>query len=190
MTWNDAKKILLDVVSKDETELMTALPEVEDQLVKELETVFMNADKIFDNTSEMDACVRISLALFAVFRAIPEDRRKKLKIKCQPTVKDHTACTDYLIVIDENEMAKLLIEVRKARINTDLHLESEETAQVIREVHIIADRDPLPLILTNSRQWSFGLGKKVGNKVSIASTKNVLLSEYRTFAQLLMKYLS
>ena len=59
-------------------------------------------------------------------------------IHCQPSVDGHTAVTDFLIVIKEDEKPKLLIEAEKASINTDLRLRSDQTAQVIRELHIIA----------------------------------------------------
>ena len=49
-------------------------------------------------------------------------------------------------------MSKLLIGAKEAKVITDLHLESKETGQVIREVHIIADPDPLTFILTNAKQ--------------------------------------
>ena len=88
-------------------------------------------------------------------------------------------------------MSKLLIGAKEAKVITDLHLESKETGQIIREVHIIADPDPLSFILTNAKHWSFGLGTKVGNKVSITSTRNVHLDEpqgYDILVQLLIKY--
>ena len=188
MTWADARKILATDVSRDEQELMRDLPVVEDDVVERLKTAYKKADEIFDNRSEMDACVRILQILFAVYEAIPEDKRRRVRIQCQPTVKEHVTFTDYLIVIKDNEEPKLFIEAKEARIFTDLRLESEETAQVIREVHIIAGSEPLPFVLTNAQQWSFGLGIKSGTKVSITSTKTT--QDFRIIAQLLLKYLS
>ena len=52
---------------------------------------------IFENTSQMGACVRILQVLFAVFRAIPEAKRKKVKKKCHATFTDYlrTKCHNY-----------------------------------------------------------------------------------------------
>ena len=61
-------------------------------------------------------------------------------------------------------MPELLTEAEEAKATTDLHLESKETGQVIREVHIIADPDPLSFIPTNDKQWSLVLARKLGTK--------------------------
>ena len=193
MTWEDAKRILATTDFGDESELMKDLPPVEECMVRQLKDVVMEAEEMFENRSEMDACVRILHVLCTVIRAIPKDKRKKLKIQCQPTVNGHATFTNFLIVIKEDDHPKLLIETKKARISTDLSLKTEETAQVIRELHIIANCNPLPFLLTNAKLWSFGLGAKVGNKVSVTSTKHISLSDTQAhyiLAQLLTKYLS
>ena len=193
MTWPDAKRILASEDFRDESELMKDLPTVEERVVQQLKNAIVGVNDIFENATKMDACVRILQVLIVVFSTIPEDKRKKVMIHCQPSVDGHTAVTDFLIVIKEDEKPKLLIEAEKASINTDLRLRSDQTAQVIRELHIIAGHDPLPFILTNAMLWSFGLGMKVGTKVLIKSRYTLALTfpaPYELLAQLLMKYLS
>lgn len=98
MTWDDAKKVLHSLEFGDETELMKDLNQVEDQDVKELESVLGETNKVFKNITEVDACVRVVMVLMTVFRMIPEERRNKLKIKCQPSVMGHS---DFLIIVSE-----------------------------------------------------------------------------------------
>ena len=98
MTWDDAKKVLHSLEFGDETELMKDLNQVEDQDVKQLESVFGESSKMFENITEMDASVRVVIVLITVFRMIPEERRRKLKIKCQPSVMGHS---DFLIIVSE-----------------------------------------------------------------------------------------
>lgn len=203
MTWNDAEKILHSLEFGDEDELMKELSQVEDGDVTKLESMFMEVDRMFEKITEMDASVRIVMVLVTVFQMIPEDRRKKLKIKCQPSLMNHSVVTDFLITISEqmdsriSEKTKLLIEVKKSAIQTDVSLHTSETAQVIREVHIALQQDricePFPFIITNSDSWSFGLAKRCNAKVSIISSKQIHKSAtpnfFRTLLQLLKKYL-
>ena len=203
MTWTDAIRLLESVTFGDETELMKDLNPVEESMVKQVKLAFEEVNKIFANRTEMDACVRVVQVLIAVFRIIPEDTRKKLRISCQPSMMGHSVFTDFLIAISEQgtfmeEKPKVIVEVKKSSISTDLSLETKETAQTIREVHIATQQtdDPLLFILTNSREWSFGLGERVGNRVRITSTKytNTQIgtstqSPYYVLTQLLIKYL-
>ena len=205
MTWNDAIKILHSSDIGDETELMKELSQVENQDVIKVESVFREIDKMFANVTEMDASIRVVMVLVTVFQMIPEERRKKLKIKCQPSVGGHSVFTDFLIIISEqgdprnSEKLKLLIEVKKGAVNTSLFQTSSETAQVIREVHIALKQngvcEPFPFIITNAATWSFGLAERINTKVSIISRMDVYTrikytpTPFERLLQLLKKYL-
>ena len=205
MTWNDAKKILHSLKFGNGTELMKELSQVENQDVKKVESVFREMDEMFVNVTEMDASIRVVMVLVTVFRMLPEERRKKLKIKCQPSVGGHSVFTDFLIIISEqgdprnSEKLKLLIEVKKGAVNTSLFETSSETAQVIREVHIALKQngvcEPFPFIITNAETWSFGLAERINTKVSIISRMEISTrtkytpTPFEQLLQLLKKYL-
>jgi hypothetical protein len=83
-----------------------------------------------------------------------------IKIELQPSMDKHANFTDMLILSVNGEVQGF-IEVKKASMNTDIPLPSKETAQAIREAHILtleSKIESVPFALTNSIVWSFGFG--------------------------------
>ena len=121
--------------------------------------------KYFSNRSEMEANLRVAMVVMgAVCCANPPE----IVIELQPSLPDHTAVTDFLIVsCERNENTPLaFIEVKKPEITTSLTMRSDASAQALREAHILLQNckseKQLPFLLTNSILWSFGLAKKRG----------------------------
>ena len=55
------------------------------------------------------------------------------------------------------------IEIKKISVATDLNSTTKETAQAIREAHIITLEkgcESVPFAITNSSMWSFGRAQK------------------------------
>ena len=193
MIWADGKKILVSTpITTDSSELMDSLPPAEKGV---LESELKDVNAFFKNVTEMDANIRVALVILAVIKKLPESTRSQIKVECQPTFIGHSTFTDFMIVMASG-IPKLIIEVRNSSINTNLTLEVKSTAQIIREVHIVTEKlsGPIPFVITNSIGWSFGLAKRVANKVLITSTKHLDISVspscYDDVFQLLTKYLT
>jgi hypothetical protein len=184
MTWDNALRILDGPVSDSDTKIMECLPEVDD--IGELPDIIKELDVTFRNVSETDACIRVIFVLYYTFKSI-----EGVKIEAQPTVHGHATSTDFLIRLVKDNQVMCLIEVKKADVYTALTLESSNTAQVIREAHIMlrkCSRD-ISVILTNGLIWSFGLVKKTeNNKINIFSTKTMNFS--LEVSQILRKLIS
>ena len=187
MTWEDAKKILSSVdVTQNPDIILEDLPSVTPR-----KDILADVDRFFTNVTEMDATVRVVQFLLAVCKDIFESTQKKVEIKCQPTFENNQTFTDFLICM-MNGTPKLIIEVKRSSIYTNVNLPSKEAAQIFREVHIITENiSTLPFLLTNSIIWSFGVARRLGNEVSILSTleANVQRGGYDTVYQVLRKYI-
>lgn len=120
----------------------------------------------------MDACVRIVFLLYF----IATESEHTIEVQTQPSIEGHACFTDFLILVKRSDVVVFLVQVKKSSINTSLHLKSKETAQVLREAHILLQKMPLgqnlPFILTNGMNWSFGLGlrsNQQSQKIDICS---------------------
>ena len=121
----------------------------------------------FKNVTEMEATARV---LLLVIEAV---NKQEVTVQLQPTISGHTTFTDiYILVKDGNKSPLFIIEVKRFDINTTLG-ETKETAQVLREAHILLTevssmKEELPFILTNSETWSFGLATKKDKRISVS----------------------
>lgn len=55
----------------------------------------------------------------------------------QPSLTKHGAFTDFLFVLKKENKGMEFIEKKRSGVYTDLNLTTSETAQVIREAHIL-----------------------------------------------------
>ena len=79
------------------------------------------------------------------------------------------------------------IEVKKAEVTTALTTTSRETAQVIREAHILTREQGcqrVPFAITNASLWSFGLAEKANTRVKIVETYLLLSTREKEERQL------
>ena len=120
-------------------------------------------NKYFRNESEIEAMARVVRLLHL---ACEKSKVDKVYVHLQPSVMGHTTFRDALILItDSNKTPKAIIQVKKAELSCSLSVKTKQVAQVLREAHILlCDSDfkiiLLPIVLTNSVSWSFGLVKK------------------------------
>ena len=186
MTWEDATKILSSAdITRNSDKILENLPSITPR-----KDILADVNMFFSNVTEMDATVRVVQFLLAVCKDVYDSTGQIVQIQCQPTFENHPVFTDVLICTTDGK-PKLIIEVKKSIIHPDLTLQTNEVAQVLREVHIVTEKtSTLPFLLTNSTIWSFGVAQRVGNKVTILSTLEVNVRyEYDTVYQVLRKYL-
>ena len=132
-------------------------------------------DRIFlCNTSEMDACHRVFFTFLPIFSIY-----KNVKISSQPTVRDHTVFTDYMFHVNCDDTNKPLLIIEVKRVEVSCHIgRTRAFAQMLRELHILAEQLPvntlLPFILTNSATWGMGYCRVAANKKSRDKVRNYL----------------
>ena len=79
---------------------------------------------------------------------------------------------------DSNPQPLFFIEIKYLKVYTSLCVEGSATAQALREAHILCGSDrSLPLVLTNSQVWSFGLVKKRGTKIDVLEYFDIHIDE-------------
>ena len=128
--------------------------------------------KLVSNHSEMDATARV---LMLVMEAAWD--MDNIAIQLQPSFVAHSTFTDFLIHINQFSF----IELKRVEITTDLEMPTKQTAQALREAHIILlekNAEHVTFALTNFRSWSFGRAKKVGVQIQMDKTCTLLYNEY------------
>ena len=176
MMWDDVKYVLYGDVPPSSNAMLQNLPTNTSEEIQELKSRLKLVDDVVTNLTEGDATFRVLTILLAMFGTVNEADRGKYKIQIQPTIESHPVFTDCLIVV--NCSKSLLIEAKRSAIFTSLTIQSEETAQVLREVQIYLNHqrlDVLPFILTNGVVWSFGIAKKHFDKIEVTSTLDKLV---------------
>lgn len=71
-------------------------------------------------------------------------------MQLQPSMSNHPTFTDFQFVISTPKKVLGFIEVKKGSVATLLEIETNATAQALREAHILLNDSPIPFILTNS----------------------------------------
>ena len=161
MTWDDVSRFLVGSIPRPElhqgvsTDRVTVSPVLTESLR------VLNAH--FSHRTELEAMQRV--IAFVMDAASSTD---DLKIQLQPSLPYHPTVTDVLITSHNAGAIPLsFIEVKRTNLSTHLCLQTDETAQALREAHILMQGLPLeaklPFILTNSLEWSFGLAQKCGS---------------------------
>ena len=116
-------------------------------------------DTKFENRTEMEVVVRIFSLLVCVVSDL-----ENVHIRLQPSEYGHPCFTEFLIEIRNGTSIKRLIEVKKSTIMVDLGAKSDETAQALREAHIMLQTSPVqtiePFLITNGKVFSFGMVSK------------------------------
>ena len=84
-----------------------------------------------------------------------------------------------LQINDSNKTPKAIIAVKNAELSCSLSVETKQVAHVLREAHILlCDSDfkicMLPIVLTNSVSWSFGLVKKSYYKIVLETAMDLI----------------
>ena len=151
--------------------MLQNLPTNTSEEIQKLQSRLKLVNDVVSNLTQGGAICRVLTILIAMFGTVNEADRGKYKIRIQPTIEGHPVFKDCLIV--EN---CLLIEAKRSTIYTSLTIQSEETAQVLREVQIYLNHqrlDMLPFVLTNGIVWSFGIAKKRLDKIEVTSTVNL-----------------
>ena len=91
---------------------------------------------------------------------------QEISVHLQPSVTKHKTFTDYLFIYQSNTI-KGFIEVKKIGVATNLNATTNETAQALREAHMLLLEKGLPLVPFDSSEWSFGVAKKNGTGMEI-----------------------
>ena len=113
-------------------------------------------------------------------------------INLQPSVDGHPVFTDFCFMTRHGKRFLSLIEAKSVQIYTDLRTETQSTAQVLREAHILMCKDQclahLHIVLINSLVWSFGLVERAPHQ-KIMVTKHFHLPTIYENLELLVQYL-
>ena len=168
MTWQQVPRILADKIpSSSDLGNISETPAIE-----AVQTVRAKLDKLFRNVTEMEATIRVSMYVIEASWNIDG-----VEIQMQPSVAKHSTFTDFLFVLTREKKVMGLIEIKKIDVTTDLNTTTRETAQVIREAHILTLEQGcqrVPFAITNSSLWSFGLAEKANTRVKIVETYTLL----------------
>ena len=168
MAWSDVDRILVgSIPQSDNSTVNIASCQKNATAVAMLKQVC----KLVYNHSEMDATARV---LMLVMEAAWD--MDNVTIKLQPSFEGHSTFTDFLIHINQFSF----IEVKRVEITTDLEMPTKQTAQALREAHIILlekNAEHVTFALTNFRSWSFGRAKKVGVQIQMDKTCALLYNE-------------
>ena len=160
MTWDDVSRFLVGSIPRPKLHqgVSTDCVRVSPVLTESLRV--LNAH--FSHRTELEVMQRV--IAFVMDAASSTD---DLKIQLQPSLPYHPTVTDVLITSHNAGAIPLaFIEVKKTNLSTHLCLQTDATAQALREAHILMQglslEAKLPFILTNSLEWSFGLAQKCG----------------------------
>ena len=178
MAWRDVRRILVDEIpSPNDVGNIRETPSI-----AAVQTVRAKVDKLFRNVTEMEATIRVLMYVIEASWDIED-----VEIHMQPSVTKHSTCTDFLFVLKRDEKVMGFIEVKKAEVTTDLNTTSRDTAQVIREAHILTLEQGcqrVPFAITNAKLWSFGLAEKANTRVQIVETYLLLSTREKEERQL------
>ena len=167
MAWSDVKRILVGSIPQSDSTVNIASCQQNATAVAMLKQVC----KLVSNHSEMDATARV---LMLVMEAAWD--MDNVAIQLQPSFVAHSMFTDFLIHINQFSF----IELKRVEITTDLEMPTKQTAQALREAHIILlekNAEHVTFALTNFRLWSFGRAKKVGVQIQMDKTCTLLYNE-------------
>ncbi len=128
----------------------------------------------FKNQSEIDVVIKIFSLILCVIADLPA-----ITVTLQPTEFGHTCFTDFLIKIKNGSSYTRLIEVKRATTMVDMSNEADETAQALREVHILLQNTPdcntAPFLLTNGKVFSFAIVSKTDtSKIRLQAATTIL----------------
>jgi hypothetical protein len=126
----------------------------------------------FGHTTESEVLIRVVAYVAEVVQSLD------VTVNLDASIQFHPRFTD-LFVIWCNNQPVTLVEVKRTKFNTVLREESDETAQVLREVQIVLLSYPkvtaLPFVLTNSLTWSFGYAMRKGSRIVVAKHASIML---------------
>ena len=120
------------------------------------------------NCTEMETTARVLILMLEVVNRIPS-----VKIKMQPSEQGHSTFTNfYLHVQTDDRVPLLIIEVKNAATAAKIS-DTDATAQILREVHILLTEvrqvTDIAFILTNSKTWGIGEATREGSKIRVTS---------------------
>ena len=168
MKWSHVH-LILDGNIPTNNLLLNDLPVTTEELKTALLSKYDFLNHFVANRSEADACQRVVAVLYFIFEQV---RDRDILMECQPTISHHTSFTDFLI----SGSKSVLIEVKKSTIKTSLMLQSDESAQMLREAHVMITNNKIKellFILTNSRDWSIGIAQEAsGNKIKVTTVRD------------------
>ena len=115
------------------------------------------------NRTEMETMARVLILMLEVVNRIPS-----VKIKMQPSEQGHSTFTNfYLHVQTDDRVPLLIIEVKNAATAAEIS-DTDATAQILREVHILLTEvrqvTDISFILTNSKTWRIGRSHQRGKQ--------------------------
>lgn len=174
MKWCNVPAILHGSIPKRDTPIVE-LPDVTSDVFTDaiLESIIDILASKFRRLAEMEVLVRVFLMVM-----IAVSDKSDIRVELQPTLKDNATFTDFIIWATKKTGHVRFIEVKRADINVDLTIESDATAQTLREAHILFSRkdviEPLAFALTNGSGWSFGIAERYPpSKLTLKSVHNV-----------------
>lgn len=192
MASEDLRRIMVGELP-DPTPIMPSGADLEAE-VKSLKEVMSFIRKRVANRSELDAAVRV---VFIISKFLKDDA----VMHFQPSVESHPGYTDICIIHSGNKEPMTIIEIKKLNLYTNISIEVNSTAQVVREVHVLfqncQELNQIPFIITNTQIWSFGLGVRKGSRVQVTKCCNVHLDirfpkdeDLKALAQCLIRVLA
>ena len=136
-------------------------------------------NKYFRNVTEAETLLRVLCYVCNAINSLDADA-EGLTVQLQPSISNHQTFTDILVVVSEINLPRCFIEVKNVTLSTDLTLQTDQSAQALREAHLLLcesrySLQEIPFVLTNSSQWSFGNAKKRGEKIHLDKIMNILL---------------
>lgn len=168
MKWSNISSILESKCDNEIRALEAAtLPEVK----LDAKTIMEILKCKFKNQSEMDVVIKIFSLILCVIADIPA-----ITVTLQPTEFGHT---DFLIKIKNGSSYTRLIEVKRATTMVNMSNEADQTAQALREVHILLQNTPdcntAPFLLTNGQVFSFAIVSKTDtSKIRLEAATTIL----------------
>ena len=139
------------------------------------ESIFHYLDKliIFRNSTEAEAMIRVigfvSHAAFGI---------DDVQIQLQASIQGHPIFKDIFVVFKKKRPC-CFMEVKKSTVYPKLTNDSDETAQALREAHILLcesrdyEIEEIPFVLTNSYVWKFGLAKRKMLKIELKKVMTI-----------------
>lgn len=151
----------------------------EDEDVDDCTLEFLKRMKMyFRNKTEAEAMFNVLLYISSAIATM--DDNQGLQIQLQPTVGSFKTFSDVYVIVLDSGTPRCFIEIKRLTYYTDLtDMESEHTAQALREAHILLCElqcaDEIPFVLTNSKLWSFGYAKRIGSKICLDKVMTINL---------------